>query len=108
MNTLSRLLSFITFLRAPPGHHRAELASNRLNLVFGIFLAHGEKRGLVVVDLHAVFLMTTGPERATSSTPWCSSSSMNSPTSLPSPANSTVVPSGPESSTFAPLATRPA
>src|SRR5258708_7324879 len=62
----------------------------------------------VVMDLHAVLLMTTGPERATSSTPWFSSSSMKSPTSLPSPANSTVVPSGPESSTFAPLETSPA
>src|SRR6266446_1538041 len=47
-----------------------------------------------VVDLHALLLMTTGPERTTSWTPCLLNSSTKSPTSVPSPANSTVVPAG--------------
>src|SRR5579864_7562247 len=62
----------------------------------------------LVVDLHAVLLITTGPDRTTSTTPCLNSSSTKSPTSFLSPANSTVVPPGPDSRTLAPRLTRPA
>src|SRR5437879_4835440 len=55
-----------------------------------------------VVDLHSVLLITTGPERTTSTMPCRGSSSTKSPTSSASPENSTVVPSGPVDRTFAP------
>src|SRR5260370_32912201 len=60
-----------------------------------------------VVDLHALLLMTTGPERTTSWTPCLLNSSTKSPTSVPSPANSTVVPAGLLWTTFALPAIRP-
>src|SRR5260370_37102371 len=60
----------------------------------------------VVVDLHAVLLITTGPERTTSTIPCRVSSSTNSPTSSAPPENSTVVPSGPLDRTFPPRCKR--
>src|SRR5438445_450809 len=61
----------------------------------------------LVMDLHAVLLITTGPERTTSLTPCRFNSSTNSPTSPPSPANSTVAPVALLCRSFAPFSSSP-
>src|SRR5207248_2189610 len=69
--------------------HRHRLAERRRAVEF-------------VVDLHSLFLITTGPERTTSTIPCRASPFTKSATLSASPENSTVVPSDPVDRTFAP------